>query len=128
MDAAGASGLLANVLDGGDDVGVGAATADVAAHQFLDVGVARAAWLLEQGDRGHDLAGSAVAALVAVMLDERGLHGVEIAGVPEALDRGDGVALVHDREREAGVDAAAIHMNGAGSALAVVAALFGSRE
>ena len=64
------SGALADVLDGGDDVGICAATTDIAAHQFLDVGIGGAAWLFEQSDGGHDLAGRAVAALVAVVLDE----------------------------------------------------------
>jgi hypothetical protein len=53
---------------------------------------------------------------------------VEIIGFPEALDCGDGVAFVHDREGQARIDATAIDMNGAGSALAVVAPLFGTGE
>src|SRR5262249_33746503 len=51
----GSSGVVANVLDGGDDVGVGAAAADVAAHELLDVGIGGAAGFVQQGDGGHDL-------------------------------------------------------------------------
>src|SRR5216684_867554 len=43
-------GLAAGLLDGGDDVGIGAATTDVAAHAFADIGVVRPAGLLEQCD------------------------------------------------------------------------------
>ena len=71
-----------NLLDGGHDVGVGAAAADVAAHQLLHVGIGGAARLLEQRHRRHDLARRAVAALVAVALDKRRLHGMQASGVP----------------------------------------------
>jgi len=116
------------VLDGSDDVGVSATAADVAAHQFFDLGVAGAAGLFEQSNCGHDLAGSAIAALVAIVLDEGGLHGVETAGFAQALDGRDGIAFVHDREGEAGVDAAAVDVDGARSALAMVAALLGAGQ
>jgi len=120
------SSAVANVLDGGDNVGVGATTTDVAAHEFLDVSVGGAARLFEQSHGGHDLAGSTVAALVAVVLDKGGLHGVEIVRVAEALDGGNGVAFVHESESQAGVDAAAIDVNRARPALAMVAALLGA--
>src|SRR6476659_6334889 len=44
-----------HLLDGRNDVLVGAAAADVAAHQLLDLGVRGAAWLLHERDRRHDL-------------------------------------------------------------------------
>src|SRR5690349_13121159 len=47
---------LSYLLDRGDDVGVSAATADVAAHQFLHGRVVRTARLFEQRHRRHDLA------------------------------------------------------------------------
>jgi hypothetical protein len=84
--------------------------------------------LLEDGDRRADLAGRAEAALEAVMLDERGLHGVQAAGRAEALDGRDPIVLVHHGEAEACVDAAAIHDDGAGTALAVIAAFLRSGE
>ena len=62
------------------------------------------------------------------MLDEGGLHGVEMVGLADAFDGGDLVVGVHDGEGEAGVDAAAVDVDGAGSALAVVAALLGAGE
>ena len=113
-------------MDGGDDVGVGAAAADVAVHGLLDVAVGGADGSLEGGDGRHDLAGGAVAALIGVVLDERGLHGVQVAGLADAFNGGDLVVRVHDGEGEAGVDAAAIDVDGACSALAVVAALLGA--
>src|SRR5919197_90200 len=42
--------VFANLLNGGDDVGVGPAAADVAAHEFLHRSVFGAARLFEQGD------------------------------------------------------------------------------
>src|SRR4051794_33576737 len=69
-----------------DDVGVGAAAADVAAHLLADVVVGTGVPLGEQSDARADLAGRAVAALEAVVLDERRLERVQAVAVGEALD------------------------------------------
>src|SRR5207247_9493614 len=66
--------VLANVLDGGDDLLVRAAAAYVAAHQFLDVGVRWTARLLEQCDGRHDLARRAITALVSIASEAGRLH------------------------------------------------------
>src|SRR5439155_6919108 len=79
--------------------------------------------LFEQGNGGTDLPGGAVAALEAVVFEEGGLDGVEGVAVGEAFNGGDLRAVSGDREGEAGVDAAAVEENGAGSALTVVATL-----
>ncbi len=74
------------------------------------VGAVRSAvtWLGDAGldlgehrDAGADLARRAVAALVAVVLDERRLHRMQGLGLAQTLDGGDFAALVHDRERQA---------------------------
>src|ERR1043165_6586837 len=44
-----------HLLNGGDDVGVGAAAADIAAHQFLHRGIIWTTRLVEQRHRRHDL-------------------------------------------------------------------------
>src|SRR5690349_18711605 len=67
---------FANLLDCRDDVGVSAAAADVAAHQFLDRSIIRAAGFFEQSHRGHDLPGGAISALISVEGEEGGLHGM----------------------------------------------------
>jgi len=85
-------------------------------------GVVRPAGFPEQRDRGHDLAGGAIAALVGIVLDEGRLHGMQRAGLSDAFDRGDLVALVHHGEGEAGVHPLAVDVHGACAALAVIAA------
>ena len=82
----------------------------------------------EHADGRADLAGSAVAALEAVALDEGGLQRVQRARRAQAFDRHDLVALVHDGERQARVDAPAVDQHGAGAALPVVAALLGAGQ
>src|SRR5260370_693930 len=67
---------LANLLDRRNDIGIGAAAADVAAHQLLDRSVLGTTWFLQQRDRGHDLTRSAIAALISVMGEKRLLHGM----------------------------------------------------
>ena len=84
--------------------------------------------LAEQRHGRNDLAGRAVAALEAVVLEERRLHRVQLVAFGQPFDRGDLAALVHHGERQAGVDAPAVDQHRAGAALAVVAALLGAGE
>ena len=84
--------------------------------------------LVEHRDRGADLAGCAVAALEAIVFDERGLHGMHLVGRAETFDGRDAVAFVHHREREAGVDAASVDDHRAGATLAVIATFLGAGE
>jgi len=62
------------------------------------------------------------------MLDEGGLHRMQVIGRSEAFDGGDGIALVLYRQAEAGIDALTVDQHGTGTALTVVAALFRSSQ
>src|ERR1700758_1012761 len=94
-------GLLANLLDHLNDVAVGPATADIAAHQFLYVGVIGPARLLQQRNRRHDLTSRAVSALVSVAEKECFLHGMPLARRAEAPDRSNLFAVVHEGQAQA---------------------------
>src|SRR6202163_4735201 len=126
--AARSLGLAADLLDGRDDIGVGPAPADVAAHGFADIVILRPAGFLEQCNCRHDLAAGAIAALIGIVRDECRLHGMEGAGLSDTFDRRDLVACVHDGQAKAGVHAPAIDMHSAGAALAVVAAFLGAGQ
>src|SRR5664279_1066380 len=89
--------------NGGHDSLVGAATADVAAHPLADLIVAAGVPFMDDRDGGTDLSRRAVAALKAVVADERRLHGVEPLVRGDPFDRRDLPPAVHDREGEAGV-------------------------
>src|SRR3954466_16387624 len=123
-----ASRSIADLADGGANVGVGGAAADVAAHELADVLVGAGVALLDQLDRRHDLPGGAVAALERVVLDERPLHRVQLVAVGEPLDRGDLVPGGRHRQRQAGQHPAAVDPHGAGPAGALVAALLAAGE
>ena len=56
------------------------------------------------------------------------LHRVQLVAVGQAFDGRDLGAGVHDGEGEAGVNAPAVDQDGAGAALAVVAALLGAGQ
>ena len=62
------------------------------------------------------------------MVDKRLLQRREGFRGPQALDRHDLVAVVHAGEGEAGVDPSTVQKDGAGAALAMVAALLGAGE
>src|ERR1700758_3937502 len=111
---------LPRLLHRRNDVGIGAAAADVATHALTDGVIIFAARLFQQRYRRHDLAGGAVAALESIVFQKRSLHGMQFAVGGQAFNSGDAIALVHDGEGEAGIYAAAIDVHGAGTALTVV--------
>src|ERR1044071_1237617 len=115
------NGCTRSLLDRRDDADVAAAAADVAAHPLADLVVARGVPLAQQRRRGAELPGRAVAALEAVVADERGLQRVEAIVGREPFDGDDLLAAVHDREGEAGVVAPPVDQHGAGAACALVA-------
>jgi hypothetical protein len=83
---------------------------------------------VEQRDRRAHLPRGAVAALEAIAVHEGLLHRVRLLLAAQALDGGDLAALVHDRQGQAGVDPLAVDDDGAGAALAAVAAFFGAGQ
>src|SRR3954452_15369719 len=120
---------MAGLADGGDDVDVAAAAAEIAAHPLADLVVAVRVSLAQQRHGGADLSRRAVAALETVGADEGGLQRVQAAVGREPLDRDDLLpAAVHDREGEAGVVAPAVDEHGAGAARPLVAAFLRAGE
>ena len=114
---------------GGEDRGVAGAAAEVACE--LDLVICCAVEMVG-GHRG-DEAGGAEATLGAVVVDHRLLHGMQGAiGSGDAFHRADGFALQLGKKENAGVErtrAALVgHHNGAGAAIAFVAAFFCSCE
>ena len=73
------SALLRGVADRRDDVGIGAAATDISAHPLADFGIGSGMAFLDQCGGRHDLAGRAVAALEAVVMQERRLHRMQFA-------------------------------------------------
>jgi hypothetical protein len=117
--AAAASAAFADLVDGQQRLRV-----QVAGHMARDA-------LADLVDHRHgrtDLPRGTVAALEAVVLDERRLHRMQLVGRAHAFDGGDLGAVVHDREAQAGIDAAAVDQHRAGAALALVAALLGAGQ
>src|ERR1700733_15252351 len=105
------------------DIGIGAAAADVTAHSLAQFGVAElhrhvevlghmardAGFnLVEYRDRGADLAWRAIAALITVVFDEGSLHRMHVLGRAETLDGDHLITLMHDRQRETGIDTPAV--------------------
>src|SRR3989442_6919321 len=80
--------FVRRALDGGDDLVVGAATADVAVHVGDDLLARRLFVLGEQRRRGHDLPGLAVAALRHLLGDPCLLQRM-LGRRRKAFDRGD---------------------------------------
>ena len=89
------------LFDGGDDVRIGGAAADVAAHVFADVVVAGGVAFLDAGDRRDDLSRRAVSALEGVLIDEGLLHRMQFVALRQSLDGGDRLILGSQRQGQA---------------------------
>jgi hypothetical protein len=109
-----------------NNVGVSAASADIAVHRLLHVVVGGSDRFLEKCDSGHDLTRGTVAALIAIMLDEGRLHRMKMARLAYALDGRDLIVGMHDSKGEAGVYPTTIDVNSTCATLAVIAAFFGA--
>src|SRR6266850_3760786 len=68
-----------DLADGGDDVGIGPAAAEIAAHELADLFIRTCTSLLQQCDRRHDLTGSAVAALKCIVTNKRRLYRMQLS-------------------------------------------------
>src|SRR6185312_13679834 len=106
-----ASPAARGLRDRGDDVGVGATAADVAAHPLSDLRRRTRVLLVDTPDAGDDLTRRAVSALEGVLVDEGLLEWVQPAVLGEAFDGGDLGAVVHDRQGQAGVHPPAVEQN-----------------
>ena len=91
-----------DILDGGNDVRIGATAAQIATHLLANVLVGASAPLAEQSDRGADLARRAVSALKGVVINKRLLHRMQRLAVGQTLDRRDLGAILHDGQRSLG--------------------------
>src|SRR5262245_1761760 len=115
-----------SIADGGDDVRVCAAAADVTAHEFADLLVGARTSLSQQRDRRHDLARRAKAALKPIVTDERLLHAVQAAVTRQALDGHHLAAIALRGERQARQHALTVGQDRARTACPLVAALLGA--
>src|SRR5262245_19045027 len=105
-----------------------AAAADVAVETLLDLLGSRVRIFLEEADARHDEARRAEAAHQRVLVAERLLHRMELAGAGQAVDGANLLALTLNRERRTGVDRSSVHDHRAGAARAAVAAALVARH
>src|SRR5580692_3996395 len=104
------------------------AAADISRHAGPNF-IARGVLVMRQQSlRAHQLAGGAVTALRAVMLDEGFLERVELSIFRQPF-HGENAASIHpNRELAAGVNRLSVYHHGASAALAAIAADFGAGE
>ena len=110
------------------DPRVPAAPAQVAGERAADRGVVRIGVLREQGDRRHDHARRAVAALQRAGVDEGLLHRVQATVGSQSLHRGDRGAVGRPEVHGAGPHRRPVEQHGAGAALALAARVLRAGE
>ncbi len=136
--------LLGDLLNGWNDIGIGGAAAEVAAHALTDLIVVEgdvrslqisahhtgpaSLGLAQHPDRRADLARGTIAALEGVVRDERPLEGVQVLAVGKPLDRDDLGILMRDGKGKAAIDASAIKQHGTGPTLSMVTAFLCAGE
>src|SRR4051795_4916794 len=84
--------------------------------------------LVDAGHAGHDLAGSAIAALESITLYERRLQRMELIALGQALDGGDLATFHQSGERQTGLYPLTVHQDRAGATLTEPAAFFRAGE
>src|SRR5262249_49067024 len=89
-----------DLFDGCHDVGIRAAPANIATHEFADVIGAAGLALGDQAGGGTNLARGAVAALESIVLDKGLLQRMQRASSRQALDRRHLRAVLHHRQAE----------------------------
>jgi hypothetical protein len=115
-------------LDGADDFIIAGTAAEISGELEADV-VFGGLWVfVEESLGGHEEAGSADAALQGGTFKEALLERVQMTVLGEAFDGFDFRAFGFRRENDAAIHGDAIHDDGAGSAITVVAALFGAGQ
>src|SRR5215470_5334683 len=114
--------LAGSNLHGVDDLGVGGAAAEIAGEIVPDLLVVGIGMRVEQLRRHQHETGRAVAALERAGLDEGLLHGRELVGARQRLDRRHLGTVDEGREIEAAGDGGAVHQHRAAAAHALAAA------
>ena len=118
---------VGRMVNGLPDARIGSATAEIAAHGGVDVGISGLGRVGQQGGGGHDLAGLAVAALGHVHSFPGFLHGMAfVCRRRKPLDGGDGLAGDAAHVRHAGAHRLAANQDRAGAAGADTAAVLGA--
>jgi hypothetical protein len=111
-----------------DDFVVSSAAAEVPGELEADFVFGGIMSLIEQGFGSNQEAGRADAALQGSAFEEALLQWMQVALLGEALDRLELCAFSFGGQDDAAIDRQAVHQHGAGAAVAVVAALFGTRQ
>src|SRR5262245_7181209 len=117
-----------SLSDGGHDVRIGTAAADVATHELGDLLVGARPSLRQQRDRRHDLARRAKAALKPIVANERLLHRVQATVTRQALDRRHLAAFALRCQRQARQHAPAVCQYRARPTCPLVAPLLGAGQ
>src|SRR6185437_2954920 len=120
---------LRRLLNRSDDVWIGRAAAQIAAHVFTDLVSGPGVPLAHTSDRSHDLTRSAITALECIMVDECLLHWVQgAARLRQPFYGRNFMTLRHQRKTHAGQHPRTIHMDGTRATLTVSATLLGPRQ
>ncbi len=116
------------LLNGGDDARVRAAAADISLQGLHDFRLAGIRIFLEQRDAADNHSRRAVRTLKRAVIEECLLHGMKLAVLFKALDGDDGFPCRVADRKLARAPRRAIQQNGACTALAFTAAIFGASQ
>jgi hypothetical protein len=119
---------FSGLLNGGNDAGMSAATADISLQSLNDFRFAGIGSFLEKRNAADNHSGSAKGALECALIEKSLLYGMKLAVLFEALNSENGFSCSVADGELAGTPRRAIQKNRAGAALAFAATVFGSGE
>ena len=114
-------------MNRGADALVRPATADIAGHGLVDIGVGWRGIIRQQGGGGHQLSRLAVTALGYLQFQPGLLHGV-ITVFGQVFDSGNFLLAYTARGEHAGAHGFAVNVNGTGAALGYSATELGAGQ
>ena len=115
-------------MHGGANAVVSAATANVAGHGSVDIGVGGIRISRQQGRGGHDLTGLAVTTLGYVQFHPSFLHGGQFTVFRQPFNRGDVFTGYSGNWRGAGTDRRAVKVDRASTTLGDATTVLGADQ
>jgi hypothetical protein len=119
---------LHRFFDSGDNIYIGTAATEIAAHQFTYLLLRACAALAHQSNCRTDLARRTITALQGIMLNKGLLQRVERTMTRKSFDRRYALAVLHDSQRKARIEAHTIYEHSAGTTLSMVASLLSASK
>jgi len=118
--------MFGTIFNGGDDLLIPRAPAEVAAYGIRHLLTGRPGRFADKGLRTHEKPRGTESALDPMMVQQSPLQGVKVFFTAQTFNGHDRSTIQLRRRHEAGIDAFSVHHNGTGATLPDTTTFFGT--